>query len=102
MRNATRGERSTHMLGQRALRRFAVILTALALLASLLVFGAQRRAAAGAVAGAEQASVTLHDLHALIFVWASGTPAVQRVARQTCAQMRLTKPQSDGDMAISL
>ncbi len=84
------------MLGQRALRRVSVILTALALLASLLVFGAQRRAAAGAVAGAEQASVTLHDLHALIFVWASGTPAVQRVARQTCAQMRLTTPQCDG------
>src|SRR5258708_27512410 len=86
------------MLGQRAqhpIRFFSAIMLALALLAALL-FGAHSRAGATPMPSAGQASVSLAEVHALIFIWASGTPAVQRVAQQTCAQMRLTTPQCAG------
>src|SRR5258708_8771831 len=86
------------MFGQRvprAARLFSAIMLALALVAALL-FGAHSRAGATPLPGAGQASVSLAEVHALLFVWASGTPAVQRVAQQTCTQMRLTTPQCAG------
>jgi hypothetical protein len=79
----------------RAARLFSAIMLSLALLAALL-FGAHTRAGATPMPGAGQASVSLAEVHALIFIWASGTPAVQRVAQQTCAQMRLTTQQCAG------
>lgn len=38
-------------------------------------------------------SVTASDLQALFFVWASGTPAVQRLAAQECAKLALSAKQ---------
>ncbi len=49
----------------------------------------------GAGAGASHGSVTLQAMHALFFVWASGTPAVQQVAAQDCVQVELTASQCD-------
>src|SRR5258708_32416740 len=86
------------MFGQRvprAARLFSAIMLALALVAALL-FGAHSRAGPTPRPGAGQASVSLAEVHALLFVWASGTPAVQRVAQQTCTQMHLTTPQCAG------
>lgn len=40
-----------------------------------------------------QRSVTVRDLQALFFVWASGTPAVQRLAAQDCATLALSAKQ---------
>src|SRR5947209_11068427 len=37
-----------------------------------------------------QRRVTAGDLQALFFVWASGTPAVQRAAAQDCASLALS------------
>src|SRR5260221_5359917 len=98
-----RRKEHTQMLGQRAqhpVRFFSAIMLALALLAALL-FGAHTRAGATPLPSAGQVSVSLADVHALIFVWASGTPAVQVVAQQTCAQMRLTTPQCAGVSAAA-
>src|SRR5258706_3186527 len=86
------------MLRQRAqhpIRFFSAIMLALALLAALL-FGAHSRVGATPMPSTGQASVSLAEVHALIFLWASGTPAVQRVAQQTCTQMHLTTPQCAG------
>ncbi len=38
-------------------------------------------------------SVSLASLQAMIFVWASGTPAIQQVARQDCAALHLVPTQ---------
>ncbi len=43
--------------------------------------------------GTAHGGISLHDLHALIFVWASGTPAVQQVAAQDCVQLALAPAQ---------
>ncbi len=51
---------------------------------------------AGAGGGASHGSITLQAMHALFFVWASGTPAVQQVAAQDCAQMQLAAAQCNG------
>lgn len=52
-------------------------------------------AAHSAGAGASRGSITPHVMHALFFVWASGTPAVRQVAAQDCAQLRLSISQCD-------
>jgi hypothetical protein len=52
-------------------------------------------AAAARGAGVSHGSVTAHDMHALFFVWASGTPAVQQLAAQDCVQLTLTAAQCD-------
>ncbi|PWT76608.1 MAG: hypothetical protein C5B60_03945 [Chloroflexi bacterium] len=86
------------MLGQskkRKLALLAIIFIAAAMLATFFVFGTQSRAAAP-TNGNAKVPVSLNDLHALIFVWASGTPAVQRVAQHTCAQVGLTAEQCAG------
>ncbi len=69
---------------------------AVAALFTALIYREYGGAAAAPMQGVGQASVSLHDMHALIFVWASGTPAVQRVAQQTCAQLGLTTQQCAG------
>ena len=90
------------MFGQRIrhrLRFLTLILTAVAMLAALFIFSIQSRAAkpaegaAPSTATAAVSTLSLDDLHALIFVWASGTPAVQQVAQHTCAQLHLTDSQ---------
>lgn len=59
-------------------------------------FAQPNTAAAHPAAGAaSQWRVTLQAMHALIFVWASGTPAVQQVAAQHCAQAGLSAAQCD-------
>jgi hypothetical protein len=90
------------MLGQRVTRRvrlLVVIFIGLTLVATFFVFGTQSRAAAP-TKGAGQVSVSLDDLHAMIFVWASGTPAVQYVAQHTCAQALLTPQQCAAVSAV--
>ncbi len=57
---------------------------------------AARAAGAGVGAGGSHGSITLQAMHALFFVWASGTPAVQQVAAQDCVQLKLTAAQCDG------
>lgn len=52
-----------------------------------------RAATRSGAAGATQRSVTVSDLQALFFVWASGTPAVQRLATQDCARLALSARQ---------
>ncbi|HEU0026713.1 MAG TPA: hypothetical protein VFQ25_06315 [Ktedonobacterales bacterium] len=42
---------------------------------------------------AAQRGVTVRDLQALFFVWASGTPAIQRVAARDCARLKLSARQ---------
>jgi hypothetical protein len=80
---------------RRAPRLLAITLTAVALV-SALAYGAHSQAAAAPQSGAGRAAVTLQDLQALIFVWASGTPAVQGAAQQTCTQLRLSAAQCAG------
>ncbi|HEV2238531.1 MAG TPA: hypothetical protein VGR57_17870 [Ktedonobacterales bacterium] len=72
---------------QRTLRLIAVSLTIIALGGALLYSGLSRTEQQ--VHGAGQSAVSLEQLHALIFVWASGTPAVQDVARHACGQAGL-------------
>jgi hypothetical protein len=43
--------------------------------------------------GASQGPISLQAMHALFFVWASGTPAVQHLAAQDCAQVKLSAAQ---------
>lgn len=73
-----------------ALAGSTIIITS-ALFATLL-FGNGWQAGAGA-ATATQRSVTASDLQALFFVWASGTPAVQRLAAQDCARLAFSAQQ---------
>jgi len=49
--------------------------------------------AAAQGAGAPQGPISLQAMHALFFVWASGTPAVQQLAAQDCAQLKLSTAQ---------
>lgn len=51
---------------------------------------AATRSGAPAIA---QRRVTVSDLQALFFVWASGTPAIQRAAAQDCASLALSAKQ---------
>lgn len=70
----------------------AVILT-IALLSALIAgnnpFASPKTAGAHAV----PESVSMSDMQALFFVWASGTPAVQEAAAQDCAQLSLSASQ---------
>jgi hypothetical protein len=43
--------------------------------------------------GVAQRGVTVRDLQALFFVWASGTPAIQRLAAQDCARLAFSAQQ---------
>jgi hypothetical protein len=43
--------------------------------------------------GVAQRAITVSDLQALFFVWASGTPAIQRVAARDCATLKLSARQ---------
>jgi hypothetical protein len=52
-------------------------------------------AAAAQGAGAPHGSLTAQDMQALFFVWASGTPAIQRLAAQDCLQLALAAAQCD-------
>jgi hypothetical protein len=52
-------------------------------------------AAAAQGAGASHGRVSAQAMHALFFVWASGTPAVQQLAAQDCLQIALTNTQCD-------
>jgi hypothetical protein len=81
-------ERTTDMLNIR-LPRVARLLAVPALLLLLIAaIGFELRPggqAAPSVHANASGSATVKDLHALFFVWASGTPAVQQLAAQTCA-----------------
>ncbi len=57
-----------------------------------LLFGNGWMAGAGAATVAQR-TVTASDLQALFFVWASGTPAVQRLAAGDCARLTLSAQQ---------
>jgi hypothetical protein len=68
-------------------------LTAALLAASFLFVALPANAASAQVGNAPPAHVTLDEVQGLIFVWASGTPAVQRVASESCGKARLTASQ---------
>lgn len=60
---------------------------------TLVLFGVAREvAAAPAMVERHPSALTTSDLQAMIAVWASGTPAVQAVAKQTCVAEQLDKP----------
>lgn len=60
---------------------------------TLVLFGAAREvAAAPATVVAHPSAFTTRDLQAMIAVWASGTPAVQAVAQQTCVTEHVAPP----------
>lgn len=70
----------------------SVTLTGL-LIALALVGGWPYARLAQAAPPARPARVTVNDMQALFFVWASGTPAVQREAAADCARLALTPRQ---------
>src|SRR5262249_9014164 len=78
-----------------------VLLGALILSNSLFVQPAPavaRAAGGGGGGGASPTapgSLSLQDLHAFFFVWASGTPAVQQPAAEDCRQLALSASQCD-------
>ncbi len=80
----------------------AVISLTGVLLAALLFGNGWLTGSSGAVAraatqsgatSASQSGVTISDTQALFFVWASGTPAIQRLAAQDCASLALSAQQ---------
>jgi hypothetical protein len=77
----------------RVARFLAIPLVAFLFVGSLVVGSRFSSSGAPAAHATSARLVTLQDFQALIFVWASGTPAVQQVAQQTCAQMHLTTQQ---------
>lgn len=62
---------------------------------------AARASAKSAALANARRGVTASDLQALFFVWASGTPAVQRVAAQDCARLTLSALQCAGVSAAT-
>jgi hypothetical protein len=54
---------------------------------------AAAHAAVGSASSTSRGSISLQALHALFFVWASGTPAVEQAAAQDCIQLHLTASQ---------
>src|SRR5260221_6080649 len=78
----------------------SIILLTLVVLGTLLLgqsssLHAQPAAAAAQAAGAPKGSISLQAMHALFFVWASGTPQVQRLAAQDCVELKLTSSQCE-------
>lgn len=73
-----------------SLRKAGAVFVVITLFGALL-YGGLGRLARPAF-GATQSAVTLEQMNALIFVWASGTPAVQDLARHACAQAGLATP----------
>jgi hypothetical protein len=86
--------------GQRLAAVGSVITLTVALLAVLAfsnnAFVHTKAATAHAAeAGKTNTRISLQALHALFFVWASGTAAVQQVAAQDCLQLHLSTSQCD-------
>jgi hypothetical protein len=79
----------------RKVRLLVVAFIGLTLIATFFVYSAQTRASAPTTPTNvhKNVPVSLDDLHTLIVVWASGTPAVQQVAQHTCAQLHLADSQ---------
>jgi hypothetical protein len=86
-------------MGSRQLKRrarlLAVPVSALLVLATVVLGNGFAGTGTPAGYAAAQRAVTIRDMHALIFVWASGMPAVQQVAAHQCAQLRLSTAQCD-------
>ena len=79
-------------------RRRMASLLAVPMVAILFVgslFLGMRFSSSGAPAAhaAPQRALAIQDVHALFFVWASGTPAVQQLAAQDCAQWAFSAAQ---------
>jgi hypothetical protein len=80
-------------LSRRRARLLAVPALLLLIIAAIFAgFRIGNQATPSAHAAPHQ-SATVADLHALFFVWASGTPAVQQLASQTCTSLRLSSGQ---------
>jgi hypothetical protein len=77
---------------QRVAQILVIPLLACLILGSLFV-GSRFSNGRQAASAAAPRLVTVQDLQALFFVWASGTPAVQQLAAQDCAQLALSATQ---------
>ena len=71
-------------------RRASLMVVAVVALAGLLL---GMRGATAAQPRASAPPLSAADMQQMIFVWASGTPAVQALAQHNCAQLRLTARQ---------
>lgn len=70
----------------------AALLTG-ALLVALLFGNLWQNGGKAGAAPRPAASVSVRDMHALFFIWASGTPAIRKVAAQRCAELALSAQQ---------
>jgi hypothetical protein len=91
------GKETLHMFRALPRRRVWLLAVPALLLVLLTTIGAGLRFAGPAAprvhAAAARPSASVEDLQALFFVWASGTPAVQQLARQTCTDLGLSSGQ---------
>jgi hypothetical protein len=78
------------------IRRRALITGSLIVIVVAAIFGMARGVSAAPremIPPPMRPSVSLSEMQAMIFVWASGTPAIQQLARQQCASMHLLPAQ---------
>jgi hypothetical protein len=80
----------SHTRSRQLPRRVALIAVVIVALAGLLL-GMRVVAAAGQAAS--ESVLTADDMQQMIFVWASGTAAVQDLAQEDCAQLHLSATQ---------